>query len=262
MSADSDILVERDGPVMIVTFNRPERLNALSGDMLMRLGEIFSQARDDASVRAVVVTGAGKPFCSGADVGGLKTLSDSAAATETIHAMPTFTPRHVKLYKPTICAVNGMCASAGLHFVADCDIVIASDRAQFTDTHVNVGQVSAIEPIGLSRRAPLGPILRMVILGRAERLDAQQALAAQLVSEVVPHEQLMARALELAHIAAKVSPAAVQASLKAVWESFEMPLEEAYQSAWVDLVRHRRHPDASEGPKAFFEKREAAWADQ
>ena len=249
----------QEGHVLVVILDKPERLNALSTAMFAELESIFIKAGQDDSVRAIVITGKGKAFCSGADVGVLGESNLASGDLETPKPMSKFTPRHCKVYKPTICAVNGMCASAGLHFVADCDIVIASDQAKFTDTHVNVGQVCAIEPIGLTRRMPLGPILRMVILGKAERLSAEQALAVHMISEIVPHEQLMERAMELAHIASKVSPTALQISLKSIWESFEHPLEEAYEHGWRDLVRHRRHPDAIEGPKAFFEKREPKW---
>ncbi|WP_414900246.1 enoyl-CoA hydratase/isomerase family protein [Sphingomonas flavalba] len=257
-SPTTEILVEDDGPVRIVTLNRPDRKNALSRAMLDGLAPVLTAARDDAVVRAIVITGAGDAFCAGADVGAVRKLADTADGAT--HDMPLLTPRHCRVFKPTICAVNGLCASAGLHFVADCDIVIASDRAQFLDTHVDVGQVCAIEPIGLSRRMPLGPILRMVILGRAERLDAQRALELHMVSEVVPHDQLLERALQLAHIAARGSPAAMEASLRAIWDSLEHPLEEAYRRAWIDLVKHRQHPDAVEGPTAFFEKRQPVWS--
>jgi len=105
---------------------------------------------------------------------------------ERIATRPYFTPRMCKVFKPSICAVNGICAGAGLHFVADCDIVIAGEAAQFTDTHVNVGQVTALEPIGLARRMNVGAVLRMVLLGKAERLDASQALAAGMGQRSAP----------------------------------------------------------------------------
>lgn len=255
---DGEVRVGRDGAILIVTLNRPQRLNALSGAMLAELGEIFESAKHDPSVRALIVTGAGRAFCSGADVSGLKNQAETPVA-EQLKPMPAFTPRHCDLYKPTICAVNGLCASAGLHFVADCDIIIASETAQFTDTHTTVGQVSAIEPIGLARRMPLGAVLRMVILGKAERLDARRALELNMVSEVVPPDQLMERALELARLAASTSPAATQTSLQAIWSSFETPLAEAYRRGYELLIRHRDHPDAAEGPAAFLEKRQPVW---
>ena len=255
---DGLLLLERHGSVLKVVLNRPEKLNAVTRPMLAGLGEIFDAANEDPDVRAIVVTGNGRAFCAGADAGGLKETA-AKSVEERLTYRPRFTPRHCELYKPTICAVNGMCAGAGLHFVADCDIVIAGQSAQFTDTHVNIGQVTALEPIGLSRRMPLGAVLRMVILGKAERLNAQEALRVHMVSEVLPDAQLQERALELAQIAANVSPAAVQASLQAVWESYEPGLSTAYAAGLDAVMRHRSHPDATEGPTAFLEKRAPQW---
>ncbi|WP_414900255.1 enoyl-CoA hydratase/isomerase family protein [Sphingomonas flavalba] len=253
------IALAQDGGVLVVALDNQPRLNALSSVMLHRLAAIFERVRDDTAVRAIVITGKGKAFCAGADVGDLP-HGTGFDRHDAIRPMTKFTPRHAKVFKPVICAVNGICASAGLHFVADSDIVIASEQAQFLDTHMDVGQVCAIEPIGLSRRAPLGPTLRMVILGRAERLDARGALAAHLISEIVPQDQLFERAMALAHQASQASPAALQASLEAIWESFELSLEDAYAQGWARLVRHRAHPDATEGPRAFMEKRPPVWS--
>lgn len=265
-SATGPAALERQGEIcstleegiLTIRLNRPDRLNALTRPMLAELGEIFRASGDSPDVRVIILTGQGRGFCSGADA---SSLASSAQQTveERLSVHPRFTPRHVGIWKPSICAVNGICAGAGLHFVADMDIVIASDQASFTDTHVNVGQVTALEPIGLSRRIPLGAVLRMVTLGKAERLTATQALQLQMVSEVVPEERLMERARELARIVAGVSPSAVQASLQAVWQSFEMPLPEAYERGYEMLMRHRDHPDAKEGPAAFLEKRPPLW---
>jgi enoyl-CoA hydratase/carnithine racemase len=209
-------------------------------------------------VRVIVITGGGRAFCSGADVGGLKEAAETTNDPSKV-IVPKFTNRMAGIWKPVIVAVNGVCAGAGLHFVADGDIVIASESSSFVDSHVNVGQVTALEPIGLLRKMSASAVLRMVILGKAERLNAQQALAAGLVSEVVPADQLIDRAMALAEIVAGVSPAAVQGSLKAVWESYEKPLAEAYANGFDILIRHRSHPDAVEGTAAFLEKRQPSW---
>jgi enoyl-CoA hydratase/carnithine racemase len=113
----------------------------------------------------------------------------------------------------------------------------------------------------LLRKIGAAAVLRMVVLGKAERLSAAQALGLGLVSEVLAPERLLERALELASIAAAGSPAALQASLKAIWQSFELPLAGAYDLGWQLLIRHRAHPDAAEGPTAFLEKREPRWAE-
>lgn len=259
-SPSPTVIAEKRGHVLLLTLNRPQSLNALNGEMFEALSELQQAAGEDPGIRAIVITGTGKGFCSGADVARLQDGAKRGDAPEQAYN-PRFTPRHLKIYKPSICAVNGVCAGAGLHFVADCDIVIGSEQCSFVDSHVNVGQVSALEPIGLIRRMAFDTVLRMVILGKAERLDARQALATRMISEVTTDEGLVPRALELAEIAASVSPASVQASLRAIWESLDMPLERAYENGFDILIRHRGHPDALEGPTAFREKRDPKWSD-
>lgn len=260
--AGNDELIDarRDAAILIITLNRPETLNALNRPMQARLQALFEEAATDSSIRAVVITGTGRAFCSGADVGHLGKQA-SLPMDQQLVKPPLFTARQNKLYKPVICAVNGVCAGAGLHFISDSDIVIASENAIFTDTHVNVGQVSALEPIGLMQRMPMTRVLRMVILGKAERLTAAQALDAELVSEVVAPEALMDRALELARLACAGSPAAMQVSLKLIWESLNLALDEAMERSFEQLVRYREHPDASEGPAAFKQKRDPKWSE-
>jgi enoyl-CoA hydratase/carnithine racemase len=254
----TDLLVERHGHVLQLTLNRPDSLNALNASLSTLMETTLRAAGDDPDVRAVVITGAGRAFCSGADVSGLAQGAVGSNDPKD-HRYSQFTMRQLRIYKPTICAVNGVCAGAGLHYVADSDIVIASSNASFVDTHVNVGQVTALEPIGLLNRMSLEAVLRMVILGKAERLTAERALEARMISEVVAPEDLIPRALELAQLAASVSPAAVQRSLKAIWESFDRPLDQAYQNGFEILIRHRSHPDALEGTRAFLEKRQPVW---
>ena len=258
--SEETLLVEHDGPVVKLTLNRPDRLNALHRPMQYALEEEFGKAAADPTIRAILITGMGRAFCSGADVGGLKDAAEANSDPAKV-VVPKFTNRQAAIWKPTIVAVNGVCAGAGLHFVADGDIVIAGEAASFVDSHVNVGQVTALEPIGLLRKMNFGAVLRMVILGKAERLSAAQALASGMISEVVPDDQLAARAMELARIAASVSPKAVQRSLRAVWDSFDLPLTKAYENGFDILIRHRAHPDATEGPKAFLEKRPPVWSD-
>lgn len=256
---DGDLRVRLDDGILRIAFNRPEKRNSLTRQMLIDIGELLIRAGKDPRVRLITFTGEGEAFCAGADVAGLKKSAETPLE-ERLKYDPRFTPRHCGIYKPSLCVVNGVCAGAGLHFVADCDIVIASERASFVDTHVNVGQVTALEPMALARRMPLDRVLRMVILGKSERLDAAQALAAHMVSEVVPHERLQARASELAALACRGSPAAIEASLRVIWESVEPQMEEFHRRGMQAVMRHRDHPDATEGPRAFLEKREPIWS--
>ena len=253
-----ELLVERDGHVLMVTLNRPERKNALTPVMRQELNRVILEAGADDSVRCFLFTGAGDAFCAGADVGALEAAVGSGADRNRPH-MP-WTPVHCGVFKPSVCAVNGVCASGGLHFLSDCEIVIGSDTSSYLDTHLDVGQVTTMEAIGLARRMPLGPIFRMALLGRAERLSAEEALRVHLISEVVPKAQLMSRALELAHTVASHSPAAVQASLKTIWKTYEPKLTRDNHDGYAAVLAHRDHPDAAEGPRAFLEKRPPRWA--
>jgi enoyl-CoA hydratase/carnithine racemase len=125
-----------------------------------------------------------------------------------------------------------------------------------------VGQVAALEPILFVKcGVPMNAVLRMVILGRAERLDANRALQLGLVSEVVPDDQLVARAQELGEQAAAASPAAVEASLRAIWGSLDHSLSDAYNLGYHAIGAHRSHPDAIEGAAAFVDRRTPVWSE-
>ena len=261
----NDLLFEQDGHVLTLTLNRPERMNALNKNLLkVELPEAFRRAREDASVRVVVLTGAGdKAFCSGAD---LKDAAEtgSIGGTQGPSQGPYYrgTPTdflHVGFDKPVIVAVNGMCLGAGLHFVADGDLVIAADHATFFDTHVKVGQVFALESIALMRRVPFGEVMRMMLLSGSERLDAQTALRLSMVSEVVPKANLLARAQEHARTIAEFSPATIAASKRAMWEALDRGLFDALENGWRYIYQHWSHPDYTEGPRAFAEKRKPRW---
>lgn len=249
---------ERSGHVGIVTLCAPERMNALSRDGQQRLRDIWEAVRTDDSIRCAIVTAEGRGFCAGSHMESL--AGHAANGSEQPTTFSSFTPRLRKVYKPVITAVNGVCAGAGLHFIVDSDIVIVSEKASFTDPHVDYGQVTGQEPAGLLRKIPMERVMRMVVLGRAERIDARTAVEIGLASEVVPPERLLDRALELAEIASQVSPAAVQTSIKAIWESLDLPLNESYDNAYGYIAEHRIHPDALEGPRSFMEKRTAEWS--
>jgi len=250
------VLVEQRDHVLTVTLNRPAQRNAFDWVMRRELAQLWSDTRRDSSVRCVVVTGAGDGFCAGADVGMLSDVRRAAGfgLDDEIALVPGR-----QLMVPVIVAVNGVCAGGGLHFVADADIAIASDKAWFTDPHVSVGQVSGIEPVSLALRVPLTALYRLALLGRAERWDAQHALELGLVSEVVPGDQLLERAHELAETIAASSPAAVRAT-REMMRRFETNVLGPWMAAGWDAVQvHWAHPDAAEGPRAFAERREPTW---
>jgi E-phenylitaconyl-CoA hydratase len=265
VAAWETFLVEQpDDGVVLVTINRPDRLNAINGRMMDEFASFWDVFDADPAMRVAVVTGAGdRAFCVGADVKEIAELGELPEHQQDpdVNQASRLTPLQAAVSKPSICAVNGVCAGGGLHFVADCDIAIAAEEATFIDPHVSVGQVSALEPIVLARRAPLGAVLRLVLAGRAEAMTAARAYDAGIVTEVVPREQLLPTALDLARAIAANSPAAVRASRRAVWDSLERPLAEARQHGWDLLRAHWAHPDFEEGPRAFGEKRAPQWTE-
>ncbi len=256
------LIVERRGPVGWLVFDRPEVGNAMDAVMLRELEWAWRELDDDPDVRVIVNTGEGKSFQTGLDVGQL--ASDPEALREqsrrTRHASLKLTAWHNGVRKPVIAAVNGVCAGGGLHFVADADIVIAAAGATFVDPHVSIGQVSAYETIALVRKSPSEAILRMALVGRSERLGAERARQLGILSDVVdPPEGLRDEAQRLAELIARNSPSAMAATKRALWAALEHGLSDACRVGGAELVSMWGHPDQTEGPAAFAEKREAVW---
>jgi enoyl-CoA hydratase/carnithine racemase len=224
------------------------------------LRETWISVRGDHEIRAIVITGAGtRAFCTGMDLQAFAARRGPRPVKADVHEELRLTPLHCDVWLPTIVAVNGVCTGSGLHFVADADVVIASTNASFLDTHVSVGQVTAVEPITLLARVGLGNALRLAVLGRHGRMSPDEALRISLVDEVVEPDDLLRRAVELAELAATGSPAAIEASKRAIRGALERPMAEALQAGWELLLAHREHPDCHEGPQAFVEKREPRW---
>jgi enoyl-CoA hydratase len=230
--------------------------------MLTELGTAWRELDADPDVRVIVNTGNGGAFQTGLDVRQLS--SDREALREqsrrTKNAELRFTAWHNQVWKPVIAAVNGVCAGGGLHFVADADIVIASSDATFLDPHVSIGQVTAFEAIALLRKSPMEPIVRMALVGRGERVPAARARQLGILSEVVdPPDRLRDVAQELAEKIARNSPAAMAATKRALWGALEMGLTDACRAGGAELIGMWGHPDQTEGPLAFTEKREPRW---
>ena len=139
-----------------------------------------------------------------------------------------FTAWHQHVWKPVITAVNGICCGGGFHWVADADIVIAASDAQFFDPHVSIGQVVALEAIGLIRKMPVEAVMRMALVGRHERMTAARAYELGMISQIVdPPERLREEAQELAEKIARNSPAAMAATKRALWGALEAGLTDA-----------------------------------
>lgn len=249
--------------VAVITLDNPEVRNAYDYQMTTLLHDTWTRVKRDPEVRCVIVTGTGdKAFCTGWDIRSTAAGESQKFAMNKRTDAPysRITAIQNRCFTPVITAVNGQCVGGGLHFVADSDITLAAESATFFDNHVQNGLVAALEPVGLARRIPLDRVFRMVYLGGAERITAEEALRIGLVGEVTPGAQLMSRARELAAIVAAASPAALSRSKRAIWESLDCGLEEGLDRAHRQLEIHADHPDQVEGPTAFFEKRKPNWA--
>ena len=251
-----------DRHTALVTLNRPEVGNALSVEMRDLLAEAWSQVAKDAAIRAVVVTGSGtRHFCTGADVGHLATgkgaVSADGRATESI----IWSPVLQGVVKPVICAVNGLVAGGGLHFVADADLVFAVPDAAFMDTHTSMGLVGGVENVSLLHRLPLGSVLRMTLVGRGYRMSATRAYQLGLVDELVDPDRLLEVALQTCAEIAKNSPTAITRSKQLLWQASGMSHQQAAEYAWTMARLQLSHPDAREGAAAYSARRPARWSE-
>lgn len=251
---------EVEGHVAVVTLNRPDVGHALNGEMAEAMVRIWQEVRVNEGIRAVVITATGeRHFCTGADVSRLNTDGETSLKNLPIEQVVRWSAHQNRIWKPVIVAVNGLVNGAGLHLVVDSDIIVASENAVFMDTHVNVGQVGAIENIGLAKRLPLGTALRMTLQGKAFRLDAERAHQLGLADELVPADALMRTAMSIARDIAANSPQAVALSKEAIWKSLDLGYTQSVEYGWGLIRIQWGHPDFEEGPKAFGEKRTPEW---
>jgi enoyl-CoA hydratase/carnithine racemase len=259
------ILYDVDDHIATITFNRPDKLNAVTPLMGHELRDAFQQAEGDDAVWTIIVTGAGRAFCAGADVEGVRTdgrvpyegkyLSTFAEWDAPQEATPPFR----SMAKPVLVAVNGLCCGAGLDLVTTGDIVIASERAEFFDPHVSIGLVSGREMVRLARALPTNIAMRIALTGKHGRMGAQRAYELGLVSEVVEHDRLLERAREIASLVNRNAPLAVRGTRLAIRRGRDLPLHDAEVMAEAFRERVVRTDDAKEGPQAFLEKRDPAW---
>jgi enoyl-CoA hydratase/carnithine racemase len=230
MTAFETILLEVDATshVATITLNRPDSLNAFNRTMCDEMVEAWRTVKYDESVHAVVLRAAGsRAFSAGLDI------KTPYGQPENVwnHEDPgeALSPKWQKMWKPVVCAVQGMCTAGAFYFVNESDVVICSDDATFFDSHVSAGLVCALEPIGLMRRIGLGETLRIALMGNDERVGAETALRIGLVSEVVSYDRLWGRAHEIAAAIAAKPPTATQGTVKAIWESLDKPYRVAME---------------------------------
>ena len=258
------ILYEKVGHKGVVTLNRPEMMNAFSAKMQEELVDLYLSVKRDRDVWVLIITGAGeRAFCSGADLRGGRgdPLERNPVRRVGFDPGTRLMPKNSEVFVPTITAVNGVCAAGGFYFVAFADIVICSDNASFTEPHSTNGLTPIVEPMLLARRGvPMAWVMRLGLLGRHERWNAQRALDLGLVTEVVPQADLMKRAHELADIVCLNGPIANQGMVKGMWQTQDMGVTAAILRGH-DLAElyNQVSGENTEGVGAFLEKRQPDW---
>lgn len=220
--------VDAGSHVATITLNRPDQLNAFNRTMCEEMAHAWRTVKLDESVHAVVLRAAGdRAFSTGLDI------KTPYGQPESIwhHEDPgeLLSPKWQKMWKPVVCAVQGMCTAGAFYFINESDVVICAEDATFFDSHVSAGLVCALEPIGLMRRIGLGEALRIALMGNDERVSADTALRIGLVSEVVANDQLWNRAHEIAASIAAKPPTATAGTVRAIWESLDKPYRAALE---------------------------------
>lgn len=258
-----DVLTERRGRLAIITLNRPEALNALNASLRRGLFDAFVAFRDDPDAWVAILTGSGeRAFSAGADLKEMSAGRQAELAGE--HADPFWEAeraslnRGLAIWKPIIAAINGYCLAGGLELALACDIRIAAEHARFGLTEVLRG----IIPGGggtqrLPRTVPFGIALQMMLTG--EHIDAAEAYRIGLVNKVVPAARVMDEAVALAERICANAPLSTRAIKEAAYRGISAPLEEGLRIEAFLARIIRTTDDSREGPRAFAEKRPAAF---
>jgi len=249
------VSIDRDGAVAIVTINRPKVLNALSSQTLDELRRAALALRHDASVRSIVITGAGeKAFVAGADIGELAQQSPVAGRDHALRGQHVFDLIE-NLGKPTVAAINGFALGGGCELAMACTLRLAADSARLGQPEINLGLIPGYG--GTQRLARLvgpGPALDLLLTGR--QVAADEALRLGLVNRVVAAAELLPEARKLAALLATKAPVALRCIVDAVNQGLQMPLTQAQglEAALFGLVFST--DDMREGTRAFLEKRQ------
>jgi len=249
--ADSLVLVERDGAIAVVLLNRPDQLNALSDELMEELVSALNKLDRDEGVRAIVLGGSERAFAAGADIGELAQAS----------AIDLYYQRRIErwdairgLWTPLIAAVSGYCLGGGCELAMACDLIVASESAQFGQPETGLGIIPGAGGTQRLTRA-VGKALAMDVILSGRRLSANEALAAGLVARVVPNEAWLEEAKGLAREIAEKGPVGTRLAKESVDRAFETTLTAGLEAERRALYLAFASEDAKEGLTAFTEKR-------
>ncbi len=257
-------ILERNdtGAVARLTMNAPERLNALSEEMLDALQAEFDSLRNDKSIRAVILSGAGKAFCAGHDLkqmtAGRQSEDGGKAYFQDLFARCARMMMSIQsLPQPVIAQVHGIATAAGCQLVATCDMAIAAEGTRFGVNGVNIGLFCSTPMVALSRNIPRKQAFEMLTTGAF--ISAERAAELGLVNRVVPEMLLEHESNALGELVASKLGAAVKIGKEAFYQQLQMPLDQAYAYTGDVMAQNMLHRDTEEGISAFIEKRPPNW---
>lgn len=251
------VLETREGAIALLTLNRPDRLNALNTELGVALAQALDRAAKDTAVRVVVLTGAGRAFCSGGDLAAIRAARDRGATRDLeplLRAGHEMVLRMRTMTQPVIAAVNGPAAGAGMNIALAADIRIASEEASFGQNFAKVGLFPDYGGTYLLTQL-VGPARAAEMFYTGDMIDAQTALRLGIVNRVVPAAELAAETRKLAEKIAQGPPIPVRAVKRALFAADHATLERALELEAKQQLECFLSDDCGEGIRAFFEKR-------
>lgn len=242
--------------------NAPEKLNALSEEMLSALQSQFDSLQNDRQIRAVILSGSGKAFCAGHDLKEMtagRQAEDGGKAyfTELFQKCARMMTSIQKLPQPVIAQVHGIATAAGCQLVASCDMAVAADSTRFGVNGVNIGLFCSTPMVALSRNIPRKQAFEMLTTGQF--INAERACELGLVNRIASEDELEEATTELAETVASKLAVAVKIGKEAFYNQLQMPLSEAYDYTGSVMAENMLFRDTEEGISAFIEKRDPNW---
>ena len=260
---NEEILLRNDkNKIAYLVFNKPEKLNVLSEEMLAALYDQLIKLENDEAIRCIVLTGKGKAFCAGHDLSeltlGRQTPDGGQEYFQKIFDMCSKLIQKIQeVPQPVIAQVNGPAVAAGCQLVATCDLAIAGESAKFGVNGVNIGLFCSTPMVALTRNINLKNAFELLVSGKIIKPEEAQRLG--LINRVVSDESLDEEVNELATLISSKLSAAVKIGKKAFYKQAQMPLDEAYDFAGEVMVTNMLYRDTKEGINAFLEKRKPDW---